>query len=201
MERNEIQKLIQNEINSYMNTKQYNVSKIPNHLHNGTDTNKINGADIVNNAKMYSFLVQTKSETFTITNLIPNINRISFYGFSANNADGSAATKRCLLNGEAYLGNCIEFSGESSVMTGNKISAATTPRRKSIIQSSNALYTDTANFNKTKVAASGLNLLYCVDDTGAVVTQLTILSWNGTSVTFEAYVASNFKIQGNLLFT
>lgn len=41
MDKNEIQKLIRDEINSFMNQKQYTLSKIQSHEHNGTDCKKI----------------------------------------------------------------------------------------------------------------------------------------------------------------
>lgn len=41
MDENKIKNLIQNEIRKYMTDKQFNPSKIANHLHNGKDTNKL----------------------------------------------------------------------------------------------------------------------------------------------------------------
>jgi len=41
-----LKKLIQQEIDSYMQSKQYNLSKITNHEHNGTDSNKISAINV-----------------------------------------------------------------------------------------------------------------------------------------------------------
>ena len=43
---NDIKNLIQQEIKNYFNSSQYNVSKIPSHVHNGADTAKITVVDL-----------------------------------------------------------------------------------------------------------------------------------------------------------
>lgn len=47
MEKDEIKKLIQDEIESYMQRKQYAPSKITNHEHNGMDSNRLSIVDLL----------------------------------------------------------------------------------------------------------------------------------------------------------
>lgn len=186
--------MIQDGIKSYMATKQFDLSKIPSHVHNGTDTNKINQKDIIPSQKFTAFLVTTLTgagtEIDTINN-IPNFTRIDFNGFAANNAGGGAATKRAIITGLAVTGNCVAYYS-------NGTSTGTSP--VPIIMASNALYVDSTDLTKAQVSAANIYLCYAVDNTGAVIVSTTV-SFTSSTITFTTTVASGWKLQGSLVIS
>lgn len=204
MNKEEVQNLIDASIQKFMLDKQYNLSKLQNHLHNGTDLNKINAADLVNNIKNISGLVADTSETITFTGLnIPNIERITFYGFAANNADASPATKRAICNGECDFGKLYSFTGGGTtgvvVITNSIIGSP-------LISFCNSMYVDSSDLTKNRVAIGGVDanspagqLVRVVDDTSTEVVVLEILSYTYNSITMRVTLGTNWKLQGNLV--
>jgi hypothetical protein len=191
----QIQQAIQNGIDSYMNQKQFNASKIPSHVHNGTDTVKISAVDIIQNVKYSTFIEEDISETFVITNVFSNMSKISFAGFAANNADGTSATKRAIINGETHFGRCFKFGGSGS-------SIKVIPQTFNLIQSSNFMYVDSTSLTNNRVGATNDNFLaYALDNTGSVVASLFVQSYTNSSISMTVDLATNWKLQGSLIFT
>lgn len=204
MDKQEIEQLIKAGIHDYMTDKQFNLSKIPSHTHDGKDTNKILQKNVIPNQKVMTFMIEDTSETFTISN-IPNITRISFLGFAANNKS-APATKRAIINGIAEFGNCFGFSGSgTNISFASNVSLTPEP-----IQAYNYMYTDTSNLTKTRVGAGNGSysggvytsmLCRAADDTGGDVVALEITSYTSSSITFTCTLTADWKLQGTLILT
>ncbi len=195
MDKNTIEKMIDSRIEMFMRQKQFNLSKIPNHFHNGTDSNRIAEVDLEQNNKNISGLIFDTSETVTLTGLnLRNIKGITLLGFAANNADGSPATKRAIINGEAQFGKCFGFTGAGT----GAIQITTSKVGDPFIQMSNGMYVDSTDLTKNRVAI-GPNLARAVDDTAAVMASLTIDDYTYTSLTLTCVVATNWKLQANII--
>lgn len=182
-------------IKEYATKNQYGISLIPNHIHNGTDTNRINQKDIIANVGYGTFLVIDASETFVIKN-IPNLRRLTFKGFAANNAI-AAATKRVTSNGEANFGKFFSFAGTGSPIVVTIANVVPLP----FIQHCCSMYVDSTDLTKNRVNASGLNFMNSLDDTGAVVCSLTLDSYINDTLTITSVVGANWKINGVLTLT
>lgn len=200
----ELQPLIRKEIETVSTeiykklATQYGVNATPIHYHNGVDLPRISMSDIVRSNKNISGFTADASDTVTVTGInVQNIDRLVLHGFAANNADGSPATKRAIVNGEAQFGRCFNFSGGG---TGTVV-ATTVPSGQPIVQISNAMFTDTASINNTRVSADGTKLVYVTDSTGAIVVSVEITSYTNNSLTFEIVLGSNWKLQSNLIIT
>ena len=182
-------------IRQYAEKNQYGVSPIPNHVHNGTDSNRINQRDVIANVGYGTFLVIDASETFVIKN-IPILRRLTFKGFAANNAI-SAATKRVTSNGEANFGKFFSFTGTGSPIV--VTIANVVPM--SFIQHCCSMYVDSTDLTKNRVNASGANFMNSLDDTGATVCSLTLDSYINDTLTITSVVGTDWKIQGVLTLT
>lgn len=196
MNEQDINNLIKKGIDDYMNEKQYEVSKIPAHTHNGVDTVRIDAVNINQNVKYNTFIVSDTSETFVITNVFPNIGKVIFQGFAANNKS-APATKRAIVNGEAQFGNCFQFSGSGSNIALNGITIPIP-----IICSTNSFYVDTTDLTKTRVAAAneGSLIAYIVDDSATEIVTLEVVSYANNAITFTTTLAVDWKLQGTLTF-
>lgn len=194
MDKQEIQNLIQDGIKDYMTKAQYSVTKIPSHVHNGTDSNRISQSDVVPGIKYNFGFTEDTSETITIKN-IQNPTRISFFGFSANNADASPATKRAILNGEVNFGKVHTFSVANTVLT--PTANAPVP----FGQSANGMYVDSTSLANNRVSTSRAHFAYVTDSSGTVVSSLSLDSYINNTLTITAVVDTNWKIQGILSIT
>ena len=176
-----------------MNDKQFNFSKIPNHLHNGTDTNKIEEINLIKGKQYYVFLIENVSEIFTVSG-IPDLTSINFTGI-AYDSSASPATKKASLNGYAIYG--LNYT-----LTGSGVTFDTQKDATSVIdnQGTSAIYIDTSSLTKTTVSTSGQHLAYVVNDLGVVVASLTATYDIDKVITFTAVVAANWILKGNLTF-
>lgn len=171
--------------------------EVPNHIHNGLDSSRVSQADIVTGLKYSTLLTEDESETFYLRGVF-NATRLVFQGFAANNADGSPASHRALLNGEVNFGSGFQFSG-----TGSTITIDGTGQSVPFVQSSNGVYLDgtagsPSDPTRTRVSASTDNFAYAEDNTSAVFASLQLLSYDGETLAIQAVVLSNVKIQGAL---
>lgn len=181
---------------------QYGVGKVPIAVHDGTDTTQINQKNIIPGNK-YGTLLQIFDDggplTTTITlGGIANPTRIFFQGFAANNADGSPATKRAIINGEINFGTCFLFSDLTP-----PIAVSTVGSGIPFIQSSNSMYVDSTDLTKNRVFTNPLSFIYALDDTGTVIAQCTAITYNNQLglLTITCTVGLNWKIQGAFTIT
>lgn len=129
---------------------QYEVPRVPYHVHNGVDapiipednvfltnklTTQLDGANPGGPVTMASFTI----------NGVPNISRVSFHGFAANNAS-APATIRSHINGEAIFGRCYGFTGVVPTIV-----VTTTNQGLNFVQASNGITIDTAAIANTRV--------------------------------------------------
>jgi len=207
-----IQELVKNEarqvateVYNKLGTK-FGVAEIPTHTHNGVDSNQIPYKNLVQGNKYGSTLIEDVSETVTIGGIF-NPTRIIFQGFAANNADGTPATKRAIINGEINFGQCFEFTDMTPPYT-----VSTSGAGKPFYQSSNSMYIDSTTLANNRVSSSsgaGLGIsdtaffIYSTDNTGAVVASAQAISYNNQLglLTITFVVGTNWKIQGALIIT
>ncbi len=170
----------------------YNVADVPTHSHNGIDSVQLNYKNIIQGNKYITLLVEDVVEDVTIGGIF-NPTRISFYGFAANNADGTPATKRAVISGEINFGRCFSVSDLTPPIVVTAIGQAVP-----FVQSGNSMYIDTTDLTKTRVGASGVNFIYAVDDSASVVAQGTVTDYNNQTgvLSISFTVGTNWKIQG-----
>lgn len=171
----------------------YSVTQVPFHTHNGTDSVRISEKDIVHNIRNGTRLVVDENETFSIRN-IPNVSMIQLQGFGANNADGSPATERAIINGVAVFGRVYTFSGQ-----GSTIDATSTVVGLPFFQSSNSLYTMQGMSPAFQVAVAPA--LAFATSAAETKVQITINSYNNGEINITVELADNWKFQGDLIFT
>lgn len=194
MDKNEIQKMIQDEINAYMKAKQFTVSKIPNHLHNGTDSQKISEADLIPAPTYATFLTENVSETFTITNLPATLTSVTFSGI-AYDSSSSPASKKALVFGNVIFQNCFTISGSGTSFPVNNLNGI------SLIQTGSSIYMDTSDLTKTRVGTSSAYFVYVINDSGTVVASLIISSFSRGILSITSALSANWIIQGTLTLT
>lgn len=186
----------------------YNVAEVPTHTHNGVDSVQIPYKNIIQGDKYTTLLVSEVSDiptsTFTIGG-ISNPTRIVFQGFAANNADGTPATKRAILNGEINFGSCFEFTDLTP-----PIVVATSGAGKPFIQSCNSMYVDSTTLANNRVSAtSGAGtsasafFIYSTDNTGTVFASAQATNYNNQLgiLTINIVLGTNVKIQGAFTIT
>ncbi len=178
----------------------YGVSQVPFHTHNGTDSSRINEKDMVHNTRNYTRLFSDESGIFTLRN-VANVNCLTLKGFVANNANGSPATKRAIINGEAYFGRCFTFAGQPP-----NIDVTTTVVGIPFVQSSNAMYLSVTGSGATIAVSNRVsvspNIALVTDGTNTIV-EMTILSYNNGTITFnlQLQAANNWLLQVDLILS
>ncbi len=172
---------------------QYDVVKAPIHYHNGVDLPAISEVNIIHNSRYSSFIISDTTEVFAINKILPNLSRIQFIGFAANNAGGGAATKRAQINGQADFGKCFGFSG-----SGASLVLATSSVGIPVIQASNYLYIDATS---QRVGAGNEHLVLVNDGTSDVVKIDVSAVQPDNSVVFTITLAATWKVQGALIIT
>lgn len=170
----------------------YGVSQVPFHTHNGTDSIRINEKDVTLSVRNYVRLIADENGTFSIKN-IPNVSTINLQGFAANNADGSPATERAIINGIAKFGRCYNFSG-----TAPTIDANSNVQGIPFVQSSNSMYTDEGG-PSFRVAVGPL-FAYVTSGSGDKVL-FTINSYNNGEINVTVVLDTNWKLQVDLIFS
>lgn len=203
-----IQEMVRNEARQIA-TEVYNdlgtrfgVAKIPTHTHNGVDSNQIPAENLIQGNKYISSIAEDTTETVTIGGIFNPV-KIIFSGFAANNADGTPATKRAILNGEIDFGNCLEFSDLTPPYV-----VTTSGTGKPFLQFSNSMYVDSTSLANNRVSsafgagASG-NFIYSLDSASAVFASAQATSFNNQLglLTIDFVVGTNVKIQGALVIT
>ena len=203
MDKQQVKKIADQAILDYMRNKQYTVSKIASHEHNGTDTIKIKRENIINSVKKTTFLVDTNTtgSPLVIYDTIPNIanvNNITFMGFVANNASTSA-TKRAIINGQAEIGICQGFSDATTLIN----------LPQNVIQMCNFMYIDQTDLTKNRVGATNGDITtqnpfgyftFVTDDTGTNVVK-TVVSYANSIISLKTTLAAGWKLQGALIIT
>jgi len=170
---------------------QYNVSKIAFHTHNGTDSAQIFQKDIILNIKNHTQFISEDNETVRFRN-VPNLTNITLTGFAANNKV-APATKRSIINGQAYFGRCYAFTG-----SGTTFDLASTVTGIPFIQTSNSMFSDVAvPGNRVSLAPY---LAYTTDGTNDLVIA-EILSYDNGYVVMQFTYALNWKLQATLTFS
>lgn len=110
----EMKELIQQEIQSYMVQKQYSLSKIPAHIHNGVDAPQINQANIKGGQGISGKVTFSQIKTYSI-GLAFNPTFVSVEGIVVDSL--TAPTIRCLTQGKAYLGGGTYMQPGTSTTT------------------------------------------------------------------------------------
>lgn len=176
----------------------WGVASVPTHTHDGVDSVQLSERNIKTGQKNVSGFVFDTSETIVIRGLnISNMKRLVFYGFAANNADGSPATLRAIINGEIQFGRCYEFSGDGT----GTIEVTTNGAGSLFIQISNSMYVDSTTLANNRVSYTDTGVAIAVDNSSNIVVLLTLDSYTDNSMTFTCTLASNWKLQGNIIIS
>jgi hypothetical protein len=188
----------------------YNVAQVPTHTHNGIDSVQIPYKNIIQGQKYTSGLIvyddafAPLTATFTIGGIF-NPTRIVFAGFAANNADGTPATKRAIINGEINFGTCLEFSDMTP-----PIVVSTSGAGKPFLQFCNSMYIDSSDLTKNRVIATEgagdsatAYFILSNDDAAAVFASVQATDYNNQTgiLTIDVVLAANVKLQGALTIT
>lgn len=205
-----IQELVQNEarkvatdVYNELGTK-FNVAEVPAHTHTGVDTNRVNQKDVIPGSKYTTSLSEDTTETVTLGGVF-NPSRISFNGFVANNADGSPATKRAIIQGAIEFGPSFEFSDLVPPIT-----VSTSGSGKSYVQYCNGMFVDSTTLANNRVfSTEGAGnsatafFIYAIDNTGGVIASAQLTKYNNQTgiLTIDFVVGTNYKIQGAFTIT
>jgi len=148
---------IQQGIETFMRNGQFNLTKIQQHEHNGTDTVKISQKNIINNDKYqlnfsigYPFTTASPTGGSILLANLPNIAQMSFNGIAANEGNGGTVNLTYSgLSGTLHNGDVVTLQGNTFTITsftGSVITATVT--------TANVLPLPTGNFT-TNASASG----------------------------------------------
>jgi hypothetical protein len=194
MDKQDLKNIIQQEIKNYMTLKQFNISKIPAHEHNGVDTVQINEKDVLNSDMFAVHLVMDANETFYVKSL-PFFKSITFYGIAANGGYGGVHTKKATITGEVQLGKTYDMT-----LSGNTF--VPSPTVYPFLQVCNSIYVDTTDATKMFVNATGTGFAYAWNGTSDVALA-TITAVDNTSISIKSTLdlTDNWYIEGFLFFS
>lgn len=193
MDEQQIRDIAQKVFDENLKKGQFNVFKVPKHVHNGIDSPLISQDNIVSGTYSCAGLTTSTSEIFTIETF-PSVNEITLHGIASN---GSG--KKASLSGFAAIGNCFQYGAVTGSVSLVKLNGGS---YSDIVQSSSSIYVDTADLAKTRVNASGNTsatgtpsyIVYVLDDTATIVASLQILRWSETSITFQSVLGASWYI-------
>ncbi len=190
----------------------FGVASIPTHVHDGTDAVQLSDVNSVSGDRHVCLLtlgnpdVVSATGTFTLLGLnVSNMKRIVLYGFGANNADGSPATKRAIINGEAQFGRCYAFTTPSFnlpgvTVLGNTDSVPGVP----FTQVCNSMYIDSTTLANNKVftgneLAGAIDPAYAGPPNPPNLIDLEIISSTYNSITFSYTLEANWQLQAHII--
>lgn len=199
MDELKINSLIKKGIDDYMNQKQYNLSKIQNHEHNGIDSLRVNESNLINSNMYQLGIAMNANETFYIRG-VSSFKSMTFYGIAANGGYGVGPhTKKATITGEVQIGATYGMSINSTGTTFQPAGYAS-----NFSQSSTSIYVDTTDSSKMFVSASGAHFARVINDsTGTEVASAKIdsITNNIIAITSTVNLADGWYIQGYMLFS
>ncbi len=186
---NNLQDTIGKNLQQQATLGQFSTTQVPNHVHNGSDSSRINGADIIPNNKFIISLALTSGtvaeNTVTLQDGIQNPSALNFNCIAYN----SAKTNKATATGHAELGNAARIGLTGTVENpGNTIAVVSID--SGVAQTSSSFYTTGSH-----VGASGDNICYITDGTNTVAT-VTITKFTDTSITLVGYIISDWTLIG-----
>ncbi|HSV94496.1 MAG TPA: hypothetical protein VLH94_00760 [Spirochaetia bacterium] len=203
MDEIKLKNLIRSEIENYNNRKQFSLSKIPSHKHDGADSPKVSTKDLVYSINQ-SFLIvayatnpaATNREQFTFS--FPGAKKVEFYGIVGNNANGTstppASTKKAVVTGVAHFGTAEN-------LTGYFPTPITTPDQDSIVQGCNYMYIDEFSLANTAAGSSTLYLAYAFDESQTLLASASVVGFTDQGVTIEFYQSIGYYLAGTFFIT
>lgn len=203
MNEQQIKKLVRDEINNERNSSRFRLKGVVQHVHDGLDSAQISEDNVVLTKKIFGFLIEDTTETFSIVG-VQNVSRIAFHGIAANNAAGGVATEKALITGEIIFGECNQLIGSGEVINVHTIGTGLP-----YVQVCNYIYIDTASVANTSVGVAQTSignisnpsfigaLAYAANSSNAVA-QLSLLSYDGSILKFSCQLASGWKLQGGV---
>lgn len=184
MKEEDVRKIVKEEMSR---NYRFGSPDVPPHQHDGVDNLPVNQPSINPGIPVFSSLVFTETETFTLSTL-QNVTEISFFGFAANNAGGGGATARATISGTCLL------------TRGTRITSLQ-PRAgviEPIIQVCNFSYTNETG-PAFRVGMSTEYIAYATDGSSDLVT-VEVSSFTQNTVTFQVTLASGWQVQGGYIF-
>ena len=193
MDESKIKQTIKEEIQNYMDRKQFDISSIPFHTHNGLDTSRINENDLLPADNFTASIVMgtAGSEVFTISK-VPNFSLLTFYGVATNGAFGGGPyNEKASIVGEARVGKLYDIN----TATGSDLYSDGVLNANNYYQICTSNYTDITLLSKQLVTASKLGFVYVHDGTNQVALA-SITSISNDSIEITVTVSSSWYIQG-----
>jgi len=199
-----MEQMIDSRIGSFMNAKQYSLSKIQSHKHDGADAPRVRSKDLIYSTNRQSMVhayadVKTEEETGTSYIEFAYPKRIDFNGFIANGAEGGAtpspSTEKATTSGLAVFGTAENISAFYPN------TPTTEPDADSIVHGSNYMFIDETDLTNTWVGAGNPYLAFATDDGSNVIGYLSITSYSSEGITIEYYVDIGFYIIGSIIIT
>lgn len=196
-------KIAQEEIQKYMNVKQYTYSKVPSHEHNGVDTSRINIKNLVMGVNQCSGLVSYSAnpavenrENYTFN--FSNPRQLIFHGYMANGSNGdgtvTGTTKRAIVNGTALFGTAENLS----TLTPTPVTSIDSD---GIIQGCSSMFIDASNIANTRVVQGTAYLAYAADSSSNVIGSVSCIAFTPSSITVEFYVNVGYVLAGTFLIS
>jgi len=192
MDERTIRKIIQEEIGGYMSRKQFNVSKIPKHEHNGTDSSRIRENNLLSADNFIGSFVMGNDgdEVFTISK-IPNLSLVKFYGVATNGAFGGGPyDEKASVSGEIKIGKLYQIDTQS----GTDYYSSGSPLTNDYYQAC------TSHYNKVSTGASFVrsasDAFVSIYDGTSTVASASVTSIKDNSLQITVDISSNWYIQG-----
>ncbi len=173
------------------NSSQFNVTPIPFHTHNGSDSPKVNAVNLIYNDKLLTGIVgENETTRFTINLGIANPTSIQAFGITRNNLAG-AAIKKSSYNGNAQLGNCFQQNAVN-----------VPPNGQNVVQTCSNIFFDNTSGAWVPSCQVALNYLAIADiNNPSTTAYLQVISYDNTSITFLAFAATDWRLTVNLIIT
>lgn len=193
-------KMMQEEIEKYMQRSQFKESKIPKHEHDGMDTQRIRENNLIPADNFVSHLVMGTdgSEVFTISK-VPNFSLLTFYGVATNGAydPTPAYNEKASIVGEARVGNLynIDTISGTDIYSLGPYKDPTTGIPVNFYQACTSTYLNIADETKLFAYASAAAFAAVYDGTGEVISA-SITDIKETSIEITVTVTASWWING-----
>ncbi len=178
---------------------QFSPVKIPVHIHNGIDNQKISARNLVYNNKIITsiFAQEQPVSLVTLDVGVFNPTSIKAFGITRNNLAG-AAVKKSSFSGAAELGTC--FSVTSATNINNIPQNVAQMCSGSFFDNTTGAWVPTAYVVGINNASFPTGLLGSSNIAGTFA-YVRVVSFSNTSITFEQFADSDWSITCNLIIT
>jgi len=191
MENEQIMRKIAQDVYQENQTRgQFSPQKIPVHTHNGIDNQKINAKNLIYNNKILTGITAEAQAVTQVTFSLGIFNptSVTVYGIIRNNLAGTAV-KKASFTGNAQLGSCFELTSFTSISS-----------QKSVVQACSISSFDNTTGSWVPSVSTTASYLGAFDSIGTNA-YIKVVSYDNTSITFEVFADTDWRITCNLIIT